>query len=170
MEVKPINKLPWFAYCVAGGYLIYKLRVAHELPSSEPPSSRKAYPVPNETAEEKAPKHSNMRKQGCSLYGEKTRTFLILKRSITWRFFILWMEEILHQLVTIKPSTNWCRISSIHSTIEFWLKILSLLAGKEMLGPGRGTAKGKNRIPAGWKNGCIPLNGSNTFKNHMEHP
>ena len=42
---------------------------------------------------------------------------------------IRWMEEILHQLVTIgnyktlqimglqwdKPSTNWCRISSIHS-------------------------------------------------------
>ena len=49
-------------------------------------------------------------------------------------FNILWMEEILRQLVTIgnyktlyimglqwdKPYTNWCRISSIHSMLTIW--------------------------------------------------
>ena len=67
--------------------------------------------MPNETAEEKAPTHGNTRKQGCSEYREKNVDIYLF-------------EEVNHQ--------------AMKNMIEFRLKILSVWAGEEMLGPGRG--------------------------------
>jgi len=49
---------------------------------------------------------------------------------------VLWIEKILHQLVMDlqrdKPTTNWCRISSIHSRLTVWeLENVVFIDGKK---------------------------------------